>query len=192
MLGFKETIKYFYKRDNQNFFKIVIFFLAKTKTKNVKISWEHKSFKWLSYEKALKQLTFDNAKKVLIKANGYLGCPKPRQRRMSGCRTSPLILGDVRHSKIGFGHPDIVNFCDKVYNVVKKIPKGEVLTYKELAKLAGKPEAFRAVGNILNKNKDKKIPCHRVIRSDGKIGGYNLGQKRKIKILKKEGFIDSN
>jgi len=80
----------------------------------------------------------------------------------------------------------INNFTQKVYKVVKKIPKGEILTYKEVARRAGKPKAYRAVGNILNKNYDPKIPCHRVIRSDGKIGGYNRGVVNKIKILKKE------
>ena len=79
-------------------------------------------------------------------------------------------------------------FSEKVYEVVKKIPKGKVLTYKEVAKKAGSPTAYRAVGNILNKNYDPKIPCHRVIRSDGKLGGYNRGAKNKEKILKKEGF----
>ena len=80
-------------------------------------------------------------------------------------------------------------FQEQVYAVVRKIPKGKVLTYKEVARRAGKPEAFRAVGNILNKNFDLKIPCHRVIRSDGKLGGYNRGENLKIKILKEEGFI---
>lgn len=70
--GFKETIKYFYKRSSKIFFKTVIFFLAETKTKEVKISFEHEGYEWLPYEKALKQLTFVNAKKVLKKANGYL------------------------------------------------------------------------------------------------------------------------
>lgn len=72
---------------------------------------------------------------------------------------------------------------------MKKIPKGKVLTYKEVAKLAGSPRAYRAVGNILNKNYDKSIPCHRVVRSDGKAGGYNRGRENKIKILKREGVI---
>lgn len=80
-------------------------------------------------------------------------------------------------------------FKSKVFNVVKKIPRGSVLTYKDIAMRAGSPSAYRAVGNILNKNLDKNIPCHRVIRSDGKIGGYNKGTKNKEKILKKEGFL---
>ncbi len=77
-------------------------------------------------------------------------------------------------------------FKQKVLEVVSKIPKGKALSYKEVAKRAGSPKAFRAVGNILNKNYDSKIPCHRVIRSDGKAGGYNRGIKAKIKKLKEE------
>lgn len=77
-------------------------------------------------------------------------------------------------------------FGQKVLEVVRKIPKGKILTYKEVAKRAGSPKAYRAVGNILNKNYDPKIPCHRVIRSDGELGGYNRGRKNKIKLLKKE------
>lgn len=75
-----------------------------------------------------------------------------------------------------------MNFSDKVYAVVKKIPKGKTLSYKEVARLAGNKYAYRAVGNILNKNYDTSIPCHRVIRSDGKVGGYNglIGQKAKL------------
>jgi O-6-methylguanine DNA methyltransferase len=80
-------------------------------------------------------------------------------------------------------------FSEQVYKIVGRIPKGKVLTYKQVAVLAKNPLAFRAVGNILNKNHDKNIPCHRVIRSDGKIGGYNKGAKLKEKILKKEGFV---
>jgi len=79
-------------------------------------------------------------------------------------------------------------FKEKVYAIVKKIPKGKVLTYKEVARRVGKPRAYRAVGNILNKNTDPKVPCHRVIRSDGKIGGYRDGNSAKIKMLKKEGY----
>lgn len=79
------------------------------------------------------------------------------------------------------------SFKVKVLEIIRKIPKGKVLTYKEVAQKAGRPKAFRAVGNILNKNYDFKIPCHRVIRSNGKAGGFNRGAGEKIKILKKEG-----
>ncbi len=84
---------------------------------------------------------------------------------------------------------DSLKFKKKVFDIVKTIPRGRVLTYKEVARLTGSPKAFRAVGNILNKNYDKTIPCHRVIRSDGKTGGYNRGSHGKILLLKKEGAL---
>ena len=62
----------------------------------------------------------------------------------------------------------------KVWNYLKKIPKGTVKTYLEVAKGIGKPKAYRAVANAVAKNPYPiKIPCHRVIRSDGSIGGYS-------------------
>jgi O-6-methylguanine DNA methyltransferase len=80
-------------------------------------------------------------------------------------------------------------FKEKVYEIVRKIPKGKILTYKEVAKKAGRPKAFRAIGNILNKNYDPKIPCHRVIRSDGRTGGYNRGAVKKKNLLRIEGAL---
>ncbi len=75
------------------------------------------------------------------------------------------------------------SFGDKVRDVVRKIPKGKTLTYMEVARRAGNPRAYRAVGNILNKNYDKNIPCHRVVRSDGTLGGYNRGRVEKQRLL---------
>ena len=83
----------------------------------------------------------------------------------------------------------MTSFQKKVYEVVKRIPKGKVMTYKILAKLAGHPKAYRAAGSALNKNRNPKIPCHRIIKSDGKMGGYNRGTKKKTILLKKEGII---
>lgn len=78
-------------------------------------------------------------------------------------------------------------FKEKVYQVVAKIPKGRVLSYQEVAKRAGSPKACRAVGNIMNRHQIKGLPCHRVIRLDGSVGGYFWGTKKKIKRLKGEG-----
>jgi len=80
----------------------------------------------------------------------------------------------------------MTGFKEKVLKVVERIPRGKTMGYKEVARLAGKPRAYRVVGNILSKNYNSKIPCHRVIRSDGEIGGYNRGRKKKIKLLKSE------
>ena len=81
------------------------------------------------------------------------------------------------------------NFQIKVWNYLKKIPKGKVKTYLEVAKAIGKPKAHRAVANAVGKNPfPPKIPCHRVIRSDGSLGGYSGigGIKKKLKLLKSE------
>jgi len=80
-------------------------------------------------------------------------------------------------------------FKDKVLYVVAQIPKGSTLTYKEVAKMAGNSRAYRAVGNILNKNYNPTVPCHRVIRSDGASGGYNRGEIKKKTLLRREGAI---
>lgn len=80
------------------------------------------------------------------------------------------------------------DFQQKVLEIIRKIPRGKVLTYKKVAQKAKNPRAYRAVGNILNKNKNPKIPCHRVVRSDGEAGGYRKGTKNKIEMLKREGI----
>ena len=81
-------------------------------------------------------------------------------------------------------------FADKVREVVKKIPKGQVMTYKEVAIKAGNPRAARAVANTMAANYDPAVPCHRVIRSDGSLGGYNRGGvEKKRAILKAEGAL---
>ena len=77
----------------------------------------------------------------------------------------------------------------KVWNYLKKIQKGRVKTYLEVAKAIGKPNAFRAVANAVGKNPyPPQIPCHRVIRSDGKLGGYSTkgGIQKKRQLLKSE------
>ncbi len=80
-------------------------------------------------------------------------------------------------------------FTEKVLHVVKNIPRGKTLTYKEVANRAGSPNASRAVGSILKQNYNPAIPCHRVIRSDGETGEYNRGRIEKIRKLKAEGAI---
>ncbi len=91
-------------------------------------------------------------------------------------------------------------FERKVYLACSKIPKGSVSTYLQIARAIGKPGSARAVGNALNKNlysfkthnPKHKVPCHRVVRSDGSVGGYAHGTKAKISILEKEGVKIEN
>ncbi len=77
-------------------------------------------------------------------------------------------------------------FTERVYDVVRKIPKGQTMTYGQVAIAMGSPGASRAVGNALNKNRNKDVPCHRVVRSDGTIGGFAWGTAAKREILKRE------
>ena len=81
-------------------------------------------------------------------------------------------------------------FSERAKKIVSCIPKGGVLTYKEVARLAGNPKASRAVGTIMSNNRDINVPCHRVIRSDGRAGGYNKdGSRQKIARLREEGVF---
>lgn len=93
----------------------------------------------------------------------------------------------------------------KIYNLLRKIPKDKVTTYKTLAKAVGKPKNWREIGKILSQNPcpdqsrdpDKgrdpsKFPCYKVVRSDGKIGGYSGGINKKKKLLQKDGIIIIN
>ncbi|MEZ4104551.1 MAG: MGMT family protein [Candidatus Paceibacterota bacterium] len=82
------------------------------------------------------------------------------------------------------------NFKEKVRGVVRKIPAGQTKSYAEVARLAGHPKAYRAVANIMAANHDSTVPCHRVIKSDGSVGGYNGGgPTAKLKKLLEEGWL---
>lgn len=70
--GFRDRISYIYKKNSDEIHKEVVFYLAETKKAEVKISWEHRAYQWLSYEKALDRLTYDTAKKILERANNFL------------------------------------------------------------------------------------------------------------------------
>lgn len=83
----------------------------------------------------------------------------------------------------------MLTFRDRVLAVVAKIPKGSTMSYKDVANAAGSAKASRAVGAIMKTNFNPDIPCHRVIRSDGKTGGYNRGAEQKIERLKEEGAM---
>ncbi|HBV00829.1 MAG TPA: 6-O-methylguanine DNA methyltransferase [Candidatus Taylorbacteria bacterium] len=81
-------------------------------------------------------------------------------------------------------------FGQRVFAIVREIPLGSTLSYKEVAQRVGSPSAFRAVGSVLKTNFNPSIPCHRVIKSSGEIGNYNRGgTKEKRKILFEEGVL---
>lgn len=82
-----------------------------------------------------------------------------------------------------------VNFDEKCYSLLVKVPKGKVTTYKAIAEALG-TKAYRAVGNAMNRNPyAPRVPCHRVINSDGSLGGFAFGIEKKINLLKSEGII---
>ena len=96
-------------------------------------------------------------------------------------------MGEERKTNSPFGK--------KVYEILKTTPKGKVVTYGQLAKMAEKPKAARAVGTMMRKNKDPKhIPCYKVVRGDLRIGKYSAkgGIKRKDHLLKKDGIETKN
>lgn len=84
-------------------------------------------------------------------------------------------------------------FQKQVYDTTKKIPEGNIATYLSIAKAIDNPHAFRAVGNALNINPfAPEVPCHRIVKSDGRIGGFVKGQKMKRKMLESEGICINN
>ena len=84
-------------------------------------------------------------------------------------------------------------FQQRVHTAAKRIPHGKISTYGALATAIGHPGAARAVGNALNKSPGMpSCPCHRVIRSNGEVGGFASGTSAKVKLLKKEGVIVAN
>lgn len=82
----------------------------------------------------------------------------------------------------------MIPFREKVYRIVALVPEGRVTTYAAVARALGNPGAVRAVGNALHVNPDtKRTPCHRVVRSDGALGGYASGAPKKARMLRGEG-----
>jgi len=86
-----------------------------------------------------------------------------------------------------------LNLDKQVYIKLLQVPKGQVTSYLELSKAVGLKNGQRVIGKIMNKNKYPiVIPCHRVVKSDGNVGGYAFGQNVKTHILSNEGIIIKN
>lgn len=99
-------------------------------------------------------------------------------------------MTDKKRIRLMIDNANLTSFQKKVYKAILEVPKGQTRTYKWVAGKIGNPKAVRAVGTALKRNPYTIIvPCHRVIRSDGKMGGYAKGIQKKIELLKKEGFF---
>lgn len=86
-----------------------------------------------------------------------------------------------------------VGFRQLVEEAVRQIPKGQTRSYKEVAVIVGCPKGARAVARIMANNYDLSVPCHRVIKSDGRLGGYNRGgERKKREMLLAEGWVPGN
>lgn len=91
------------------------------------------------------------------------------------------------------GFRDLTDFEKKVLRLLRKVPRGRVTTYGELARAAGRPVAARAAGNALHKNPGApRVPCHRIVRSNGDLGGYAGGAGKKTVLLAEEGVAVEN
>ncbi len=101
---------------------------------------------------------------------------------------NPLPVGE---REVRGWRSQVTPFQRKVYEAILKIPKGQVQTYGQVARVIGKPKAARAVGQALKKNRwAPQIPCHRVVASAG-LGGYSGGLSRKRQLLRREGALDA-
>jgi len=104
--------------------------------------------------------------------------------------SSPMVTMSDKRTKISKSKPIRNN---DVYDLLLKIPAGKVSTYGDLARALGNPSASRAIGRILGENPNPiKVPCHRVVMSNGQIGGYAYGTARKRQLLEKEGVSLTN
>jgi methylated-DNA-[protein]-cysteine S-methyltransferase len=104
--------------------------------------------------------------------------------------SSPMVTMSDKRTKISTSKP--IRNTD-VYDLLLKIPAGKVSTYGDLASALGNPSASRAIGRILGENPNPiKVPCHRVVMSNGQIGGYAYGTARKRQLLEKEGVSLTN
>lgn len=120
------------------------------------------------------------------------GQPRRAAEKVSGAKAQLLayISGRSDHIEIDVDLSAITPFQRRVLEETRKVPRGQVSTYAEIAKRVGKPKAFRAVGQALRRNPlPIVVPCHRVIASDGSLGGYSgeMRSQRKLQLLRLEG-----
>jgi len=122
------------------------------------------------------------------------GEPRPSTEAMAGyvAAVRDYVLGKTHDMPLTVDLSGVTPFQRQVLEEARRVPRGQVSTYGEIARRIGKPKAFRAVGQALRRNPVPiVVPCHRVVASDGTLGGYGgkLGNTRKIQLLKLEGVV---
>lgn len=155
---FRTQYSYMHKERKEKARETVVLYLAKTNFSKVSISREHNAFRWLSHADMMKTISFRNAQRPFERAHRFL-----------------------------VGAKKIITLQEKVYDETRKIPKGKVASYADIARRCG--SVPRVVARILANNYDARVPCHRVVSSSGAILGYNKGAKEKERLLRIEGII---
>jgi O-6-methylguanine DNA methyltransferase len=169
MLEIRKESKVYFSKFNSPIGKI---FIVKTKEGIFKVSFESKK------KKFVRQLKNQGFKKVIERKDKFRGILRAFEKYFRG-------------EKINFNFKinltKLTPFQRKVLLEVKKIPYGKTKTYKEIGKIIGKEKGFQAIGKAISKNPILIIiPCHRVVRSDGKLGGFSFGSELKKKLLEIE------
>jgi len=156
--GFRTRFSYIHGDGEKRARKTVTAYLVKTYSVRAVISREHTAFRWVSYGKAMQMIAFPNARRPVSLAHRFL-------------TTSRKTIA----------------LQEKVYTAVRRIPKGYVVSYADIARRCG--SSPRTVAQILANNHDPRVPCHRAVSSSGAILGYNRGAKEKERLLRKEGVM---
>ena len=122
----------------------------------------------------------------------YMNCSNANMDLFKGTKESRNLSPRLQTKKTSVITNKVIKYED-VYDLLQKIPAGKVSTYGDLAKALGNPLASRVIGRILGKNPNPvQVPCHRVVMSNGKLGGYMHGIEIKKELLKKEGITFVN
>lgn len=156
--GFRTQYSYAHKERKEMARETVVLCIAKTDTVAVKLSREHTASRWLSYDAMVKTISFDNARRPFVRACRFLA-----------------------------GAKKITALQEKVYDETRRIPKGKVASYADIARRCRSTP--RAVARMLANSYDARVPCHRVVSSSGAILGYNKGAKEKERLLRSEGVV---
>jgi methylated-DNA-[protein]-cysteine S-methyltransferase len=132
----------------------------------------------------------DDAKHLYQDMKQLSSIKETKEKEKLHLSSPTVMISDKATSEIETNRP--IRNSD-VYDLLLKIPPGKVSTYGDLARALGNPSASRAIGRILGENPNPiKVPCHRVVMSNGRVGGYAYGTAKKRQLLENEGVSFTN